>query len=162
MLNPVIIADSGPLISLAIIDQLDLLKQLFERVIVPPAVWDEVTVKGNGMPGALLVSQLTWLEFETPEPQILQPLSILIDPGESEAIALAQVIPNSTVLLDDSRARRVAERLDVPRIGTLGILRRAKINKLINEIKPHIEHLKANHIYMSENLVKAILEDVGE
>lgn len=114
------------------------------------------------MPGALAVSQLTWLEMETPEPQILQPLSILIDPGESEAIALAQVIANSIVLLDDSRARRIAERFDVPRIGTLGILRRAKINGLIDKIKPHIEHLKANNIYMTDNLVNAILKDVGE
>lgn len=162
MLKPVIIADSGPLISLAIINQLDLLKQLFKRVIIPPAVWDEVTVKGRDMPGALAVSQVTWFEFKIPEQQILKPLSILIDPGESEAIALAQMIIESIVLLDDARARRVAERFDVPRIGTLGILRRAKINGLINNIKPYIDHLKENNIYMADNLVNAILKDVGE
>jgi len=162
MLKPVIIADSSPLISLAIIDQLNLLIKLYERVIVPPAVWNEVTVKGRDMPGALAVSQVTWFEIETPEPQILQPLSILIDPGESEAIALAQKISNSIVLLDDSRARRIAERFDVPRIGTLGILRRAKINGMIDKIRPHIEYLKANNIYMAENLVNAILKDVDE
>jgi len=162
MLKPVIIADSSPLISLAIIDQLNLLIKLYERVIVPPAVWNEVTVKGRDMPGAFAVSQVTWFEIETPEPQILQPLSILIDPGESEAIALAQKISNSIVLLDDSRARRIAERFDVPRIGTLGILRRAKINGMIDKIRPHIEYLKANNIYMAENLVNAILKDVDE
>ena len=52
MTKRAIIADSGPLISLAVIDRLELLQQLYQQVLVPPAVWDEVTVKGQGMPGA--------------------------------------------------------------------------------------------------------------
>ena len=114
------------------------------------------------MPGAEAVSQLTWLEIRKPEPQVLQPLSILVDPGEAEAIALAQTITDSIVLLDDSQARRVAERFNIPRIGTLGILRRAKKRGLITAIRPHVEFLKANNIYMADNLVEAIFKDVGE
>ena len=162
MIKPVIVADSGPLISLALIGHLDLLRQLYQQVLVPPAVWHEVTVKGWGMPGAEAVSQLTWLEIRKPEPQVLQPLSILVDPGEAEAIALAQTITDSIVLLDDSQARRVAERFNIPRIGTLGILRRAKKRGLIAAIRPHIEYLKAHNIYMADNLVEAVLRDVGE
>jgi hypothetical protein len=162
MIKPAIIADSGPLISLAIIDQLDLLRQLYQRVLVPPAVWHEVTVKGRGMPGAYAVTQLTWLEIRKPEPQVLQPLSILVDPGEAEAIALAQTVECSVVLLDDSQARRVAERFNIPRIGTLGILRRAKKMGLIDKIRPHVEYLRMNNIYMADNLVEAVLRDVGE
>ena len=52
MREPVAIPDSGPLIALARINQLELLPQLFSKVIVPPYVWTEVTVKGKGMPGA--------------------------------------------------------------------------------------------------------------
>lgn len=162
MIKPAIVADSGPLISLAIIDQLDLLKQLYQQVLVPPAVWHEVTVKGQGMPGAHAVTQLTWLEIRKPEPQVLQPLSILVDPGEAEAIALAQTVAGSIVLLDDSQARRVAERFNIPRIGTLGILRRAKKMRLLEKIRPHVEYLRSNNIYMAENLVEAVLRDVGE
>lgn len=162
MIKPAIIADSGPLISLAIIEQLELLKQLYQQVLVPPAVWHEVTVKGRGMPGAQAIAQLTWIEIRKPEPQVLQPLSILVDPGEAEAIALAQSIADSIVLLDDSQARRVAERFNIPRIGTLGILRRAKKRGLIAAIRPHVEFLKANNIYMADNLVEAVLKDVGE
>ena len=162
MTKSAIIADSGPLISLAVIDRLDLIKQLYPRVIVPPAVWNEVTIKGKGMPGAEAISHLSWLEIQKPEPEILIPLSIIADPGEAEAIALAQTIENSIVLLDDSQARRIAERFDVPRIGTLGILRRAKIEGMVEEIKPMIEQLRDNHIYIAENLIQAILENVGE
>ena len=114
------------------------------------------------MPGAHAVAQLTWLEIRKPEPQVLQPLSILVDPGEAEAIALAQTVAGSIVLLDDSQARRVAERFNIPRIGTLGILRRAKKMGLLEKIRPHVEYLRSNNIYMADNLVAAVLLDVGE
>ena len=59
MINSVIVADSSPLISLAIIEQLELLPQLYQRILAPPAVWNEVTVQGAGLPGSLAVSQVT-------------------------------------------------------------------------------------------------------
>ena len=162
MTNAAIIADSSPLISLAIVEQLELLPQLYQQVLASPAVWDEVTVQGAGLPGAQVFRQLTWLTIQAPEPKMLEPLSILIDRGEAEAIALAQSIPDSTVLLDDAQARRVAERLGVRRIGSLGILRRAKKAGLISEVKVYIEQLRNSGIYIRSNLVEAILRDVGE
>jgi predicted nucleic acid-binding protein len=162
MINQVIIADSSPLISLAIIQQLELLPQLYQRIVIPPAVWEEVTVQGLGLPGAEAVSQLKWIEIETPSPIVLQPLSILVDYGEAEAIALAQSTPNSIVLLDAAQARRIAERLGIPRIGTLGILRRAKKAGLINEMKGYIEQLRNNGMYIRPSIIEAVLRDVGE
>jgi uncharacterized protein len=162
MTNPIIIADSSPLISLAIIEQLELLPQLYQRVLLPPAVWDEVTVQGVGLPGANAVSKITWIEIQTPEANLLEPLSILVDRGEAEAIALAQSIPDSIVLLDDAQARRVAERLGIRRIGTLGILRRAKKAGLVMAFKPYIEELCAQGIYIRQNLINAVLQDLGE
>ncbi|WP_235526264.1 DUF3368 domain-containing protein [Nostoc piscinale] len=130
--------------------------------MLPPAVWDEVTVQGLGLPGSLAVSQLTWLEIPTPDTLILEPLSILVDREEAEAIALAQSIPDSTVLLDDAQARRVAERLGIRRIATLGILRKAKKAGLIVEVKVYIEQLCTNGIYIWPSLIDAVLKDVGE
>lgn len=158
----IIIADSSPLISLALINQLQLLPQLYSEVLIPSAVWDEITVKGRGLAGAYEVSQIKWAEIRSAEVSVLKPLSILLDRGESEVIALALTIPDSVALLDDSRARRVAERLDIKRIGTLGLLRRGKKSGLIDKIRPYIEVLQANNIYISHELIKAILEDVGE
>lgn len=157
-----IVGDSGPLIALAIIGQLDLLRLLYQRVIVPQTVWEEVTVHGAGLPGAREVSQLTWVDIQRAGPQQIQPLAILVDRGEAEAIALALANPGSTVLLDDAQARRVAERFGVDRIGTLGILRRAKKSGLIAAIKPLVGQLQASGIYMRQSLVDAILRDVGE
>ncbi|WP_256875086.1 DUF3368 domain-containing protein [Nostoc sp. C052] len=88
------------------------------------------------------------MEIQAPEALILEPLSILVDRGEAEAIALAQSTPDSTVLLDDAQARRVAERLGIRRIGTVGILRKAKKAGLIVELKVYIEQLRTNGIYI--------------
>jgi uncharacterized protein len=93
-------------------------------------------------------------------------LLILLDLGEAEAIALAIRIPESIVLLivllDDAQARRVAERFGINRIGTLGILRRAKKAGLINAIKPYTVQLQNSGIYIRQNLIDAVLHNVGE
>ncbi|WP_295430203.1 hypothetical protein [uncultured Thiodictyon sp.] len=86
---PVVVADSGPLIALSVIGQLELLRRLYGQVLAPPAVWEEVTVRGRGLPGAHEVGQLSWLEIKAPETALWQGLAILVDRGEAEAVALA-------------------------------------------------------------------------
>jgi predicted nucleic acid-binding protein len=71
MTNSIIVADSSPFISLAIIEQLELLPQLYQRILIPPAVWDEVTIQGVGLPGARAVSQVDWLEIQVPDASTL-------------------------------------------------------------------------------------------
>jgi predicted nucleic acid-binding protein len=162
MTNSAIIADSGPLIALSIIGQLRVLPRLYERVIIPAAVWNEVVVQGAGLPGADAVMCCDWLEQISASREALAPLSILVDRGEAEAFAIAQTIEGCTVLLDDAQARRVSERLGIPRIGTLGILRRAKKTGLIEHLKPYIQIMQENGIYIRPTLVDAVLRDVGE
>jgi predicted nucleic acid-binding protein len=162
MTNSTIIGDSSPLIALSIIGQLELLPKLYSRVVIPQKVWDEITVQGIGLPGVAAIGQLDWLIIEKSAPETVKPLAILLDPGEAEAIALAISLPESTVLLDDAQARRVAERFSVNRIGTLGILRRAKKAGLINAIKPYAVQLQNSGIYIRQSLIDAVLQDVGE
>lgn len=162
MTKNTIVGDSSPLIALSIIQQLELLPKLYQRVVIPHKVWEEITINGAGLPGALAISQLDWLIIEKPAQELLTPLSILLDPGEAEAIALAMSLPESTVLLDDAQARRVAERFGVNRIGTLGVLRRAKKAGLVDVIKPYILQLQKSGIYIRQSLVDAVLHDVGE
>ena len=135
---------------------------LFRRVLIPPAIWEEVTVQGAGLPRVQAVSALSWLEIQVPAPSLVRPLAILVDRGEAEAIALALDNPDSTVLLDDAQARRVAERVGVARIGTRGILRRSKIAGLAGPIRPHVWMLQVNGIFIRQQLADAVLRDLGE
>ncbi|XOF33920.1 MAG: DUF3368 domain-containing protein [Candidatus Electrothrix sp. YB6] len=156
------VADSGPLVCLARIDQLDLLPGLFAEVLIPPEVWQEVTVRGRHYPGAYKVSQAGWLKIRAPVPQLVKPLSIFVGKGEAQAIALAQTTAGCTVLLDDLRARKVAQRLDVPQIGTLGLLLRAKRRGLLDSIRLRLEALVENGIYIRQELIDAVLKEAGE
>jgi predicted nucleic acid-binding protein len=65
---------------------------------------------------------------------MVKPLSILVDDGEAQAIALAQTIPDSIILQDDACARKIAHRVNLKQIGTIGLLLRAKRVGLINKI----------------------------
>ncbi len=129
---------------------------------MPPAVRDEITLYSREAPGAAVIRQATWIELEVPDQLQVEPLTILVDRGEAEAIALAQRLSDALLLLDDARARRVAERLGIRRIGTVGLLRRAKKAGLIPEVKPHLEALMANGIYIHRALIEAVLKDLGE
>ncbi len=162
MPDTVAVADSGPLICLARINQLELLPRLFAKILVPPEVWDEVTVRGQGHPGAYEVSKATWLTIQEPDPQLVKPLSILVDAGEAQAIALAQITADCTILLDDARARKIAQRLSIKQIGTIGLLLRAKRRGVVETIRPHIDALVENGIYIRKELIDAVLKNAGE
>ncbi len=162
MHEAVIVPDSSPLIGLARIGQLDILPQLSSRVLVPQFVWEEVTIRGSGAPGSVEVKQATWIEVQVVDPMLVEPFTILVDRGESEAIALARTIPNSLLLLDDSRAWWIAERLGIRRTGTGGLLRRAKEAGLIDRLRPQLEALQANGIWIRRELIDAVLREAGE
>ena len=91
--------------------------------------------------------------------QLLLPV---LDRGEAEVIALAQIVEDCTVVLDDSRARKIAEWLGLRQIGTVGLLLRAKRRGLTERIKPHLEALIANGIYIRKELIEAVLKEAGE
>jgi predicted nucleic acid-binding protein len=156
------IADSGPLISFARINELELLPRLFSKIFVPPEVWNEVTARGQGLAGAYEISQARWITIQAPDPHLVSPLSILVDAGEAETIALAQTIPDCIILLDDSRARKIAKRLKIRQIGIVGLLLRAKRLGLVKKIKPYLVSLLKNGIYIRQELIDAALNDVGE
>jgi uncharacterized protein len=136
-----IIADSSPLIGLARIGLLKLLPQLARRVVVPQAVLAEVTSARADAPGAAEVAAQPWLEVQSVDPVVLAPLLILVGRGEAEAISLAQREPDGVLLMDDLRARKLAHRLGLRRMGTVALLAEAKREGLIPQLKPALDGL---------------------
>ncbi|MGH9948690.1 MAG: DUF3368 domain-containing protein [Pyrinomonadaceae bacterium] len=143
-------ADSTCLIGLERVSKTDLIPQLFEPVLIAPEIAREF---GRRMPWAIYVS--------APDPNEVVALSMLVDSGEAEAIAVA--IENDCLLItDDKQARKVARSLDLQVIGTVGILIRAKQQGLIESIKPIIDSLEATGFHISRTLIREALEIVGE
>jgi predicted nucleic acid-binding protein len=157
-----IIADSGPLIALARVGQLDLLPRLFQVVRIPEAVMREVTQgAAEGRPGASEVRSAPWIEVVGVSAAATAGYELLVDAGEAAAIALAKS-EGGLLLMDDDRGRRLAIRLGLAVKGTLGILIVAKRRGHIPTVRPLLEGLVANGIRLSVKLVEATLREAGE
>ena len=86
----------------------------------------------------------------------------MVDKGEASAIALAHEIENKYLITDDLEARKLAIKLGLSIIGTLGVLLRAKQVGYINAVKPFIELMKQTDFRMSDDLYRTVLRKAGE
>lgn len=82
--------------------------------------------------------------------------------GEVEAMALYKFLSADFLLIDDHRARLIAETNDIRCIGALGILLLAKQKKHINEIFSYIQIIKESPIHYSDELLAKVLQLAGE
>jgi predicted nucleic acid-binding protein len=157
----IVVADSSPLIALAIIESLQLLDSLYQSIYAPQAVFDEVTQPGKIQSGKLK---------EYLESRLLPVKNILavaafqteLGPGESEAIVCAMENKADYILLDDHKARKTARLNGLPVVGSIGVLILAKRHNLIPAIKPYIDTLRMNGIWISSSVVKTALSAVDE
>lgn len=157
-----IVCNAGPLIALAGIGQVKLLRGLFEQVLVPPEVRAEVVAGGPGGVGADLF-RAAWLEV-TPLLKTVDPLLVsLLDSGEAATIALAVEHSASMVLMDEVKERRVARNVyGLAVIGTGRLLVEAKRAALIPQVRPLLEQMRNNGYWISESIVAEILRTAGE
>jgi len=158
-----VVSNAGPLITLATMGKLDLLKGLFARVYIPEAVYDEVVVRGNGEPGSREVDAAEWIETCVVEDRLS--VSLLrdeLDAGESEVIVLAEEFGARYVLLDDRLARRKTMRLGLSTTGTLGVLLMSKEAGLIAQIKPILDELRETDFRMSSTVYREVLVKAHE
>jgi hypothetical protein len=150
----VVVSDASALIALEQIGQLALLERLFAALLIPPAVARE-TAAGGTRP--------TWIhERPLAQPLSSQVLRASLGPGESEAISLALEAHADLLIVDDRPARRLAQGLGIPIIGTLGVLFAAKRKGIITAVRPHISALLAADFRVAPDLVDRILADAGE
>lgn len=160
MKSPLVVSNSSPLIALG---RLDLLPSLFVTVVIPEAVHHEVVVAAPMEAGAALLAQAPWLRVhsiqDTGKRDYL--LSIL-DPGEAEALVLAQEMGADWLLLDEIKARAAARRLSLPIIGTAGLLVAAKDHGLLPQVKPLLDNLQTHDFRLSEQVYQTILKQAGE
>ena len=116
-MHKTIISDTSCLILLSNIGELDLLKKLYRNIVTTIEVANEF---GQPLPD--------WIEIKTPTNlHYQQILEIQIDKGEASAIALAIEFTDCMLIIDDYKARKVAEKLGIKITGTIGIIIKAKL-----------------------------------
>lgn len=143
------------------IQQLDLLAKLYENIIVPEAVWQEVEVGKDGSFYADLTS-FAWISIQ--EIQKREGLDYLtdLDKGEAEVIVLAREIDADLVIIDEILGRQYAEHFGLTLTGTIGILLRAKKEGHVHALRPLLEQLQSNGVWLSNNVIKEVLILAGE
>ena len=126
---PAVVVDSSVLITLAAGGQFHLLREFYTTLYVPPEVWHEVTdaPKAYGTNETRDAREAGWLIILTPVSLTpVQALPFNLQPGETEALALAVELTDALLLVDDAQGRRAARALGIHYTGTLGVLLRAK------------------------------------
>ena len=160
----IVVSNASPIIGLAAIGHLDLLRLLYGKVIIPKAVYREISVSGAGQPGAQELRSLDWIETRrvTDESRCLS-LETELGRGEAEAIILAIELKADLLLMDERRGRIVASRLGLKLVGLMGVVLEAKHRGLIPAVKPVVDDLTAKAGFrISGPLYHRVLQAAGE
>jgi len=158
-----VIVNSTPIISLSIVDKLDLLSKLYEQVCIPKAVYDEVCKEGESQVGAKALRNADFIKVVSiKNVEAREFFSTRLHKGEIEVMILAKELRADLIIIDDYQARKHAKYLDLNITGTLGVLLKSKKNNHVESIKPLMDKLIKNDIYIGDNLYKKILNIAGE
>ncbi|MBI3490947.1 MAG: DUF3368 domain-containing protein [Acidobacteria bacterium] len=156
----IVVSDTSPLNYLVLIDLQHILPRLFERILIPEAVRQEL--QSTAAPDAIkrfLEAEPAWLETRLAseiDPKLLQ-----LDPGEREAIALALAASADVVLLDERKGRQAARERRLAVSGTLGVLDLAARRGLVS-FSEALLRLERTTFRASPRLISRIREKSSE
>jgi predicted nucleic acid-binding protein len=157
-----VICNTSPIQYLHQLQLLHILPALAGRVIIPPAVVEELSqgrTSGINLPD---VNVLKWVEIRRPVSELAVPLVTDLGSGETEVLMLALEMREAVVVLDYDLARRVAETLGLRLTGTLGLLLDAKKAGLISAIAPLLDQLQTLRFRVAPHTRVAVLKLAGE
>lgn len=158
----IVVADAGPLIALARVEQLSLLAALYGQIVVPEGVLTELCLESH-RPGARLLSDgfaqglLRTHPLPADSTAELARLRRVLDAGESAAILLAQVLACRFLLIDERRGRVMARRRGIPVVGVAGVLLAAKRRGLLETVQPILLALSRQGYRLSDALITEVL-----
>lgn len=154
-----VVSDTSPLLNLALIERLDLLKTQFSSITIPTQVWEELT---DGEAALNSIRDLRKEEFltivEVAESDLFIEIRRELDRGETAAICYAIQQEADLLLVDEKEGRRVARRHDLEVTGVLGILLKGA-NAGNVELKEELDALREAGFWISEDLYSRVLRE---
>jgi len=157
----IVVADTSPINYLILIDQITILETRYGRILIPHAVLDEMLnpdAPANVRTWAR--NPPHWLEIASPSKPLNPPIEKL-DPGESEAIALAEELRADWLLIDDAAGRDEASGRGLQTVGTLGILRDAHRGGLL-DLRASLDRLLAAGFRANRTLVQDLIDSINQ
>jgi predicted nucleic acid-binding protein len=154
----IVVADSGPPHYLILIEQIELLRRFYGKVVIPDAVANELRAAGSPSTVRNWIAHLPEWVVVTPVPQEeIESITDDLDLGERSAIALAGTIHADLLLIDDAAGRAEATRRSLRVTGTLGVLRAAAEQGIV-DVPDMLSKLKATSFYVDDDLINAIFD----
>lgn len=161
-----VVSNTSPVSNLATIGRLDVLRERFGEVLIPPAVWQELgRLEHFGAKRAVDgAANAGWLKVQTlSNHQLARALGSALDPGESEAIALAVESSADLLVMDESAGRAASRSLGVPLTGTIGLLLKEKRDGRIPSLGDEMDRLVGEAgFYLSDGIRHMFLKAAGE
>ena len=160
--SKVVVTNTTPLIALAAATgNLEVLRALYTRVVVPYEVADEIRAGGKEAFGLDVFQQASWLEIN-PAPVILPPyLQNTLDRGEASVIQTALQNGITKVCIDETIGRRVARLSNLNVTGSIGILLKAKSMGYPLSIPEAINRMREHGVWLSQEVIRFALENRG-
>lgn len=157
-----VVSDTSPLLNLALIGRLDLVRRQFARVTVPEEVWDELLAGEDGVEALRSLKTDETLEVvSTEKDPLFTEFQHSLDRGEAAALAYAVEVDAELVLLDEREARQAARRHDIPTTGAIGVLLRAARNGEVS-LQSELDALRSAGFWISDELYEDVLEQRDE
>ena len=156
-----VVSNTTPIISLLKINQLEVLQELYKEIYVPNEVFQEVEA-GKSKNFYEDLSKLEWVNIVKIKDEVAVKSFIDLDAGEAEAIILASEINADLIILDEKLGRLYATNMGLRITGTIGVLIKAKQSGLLSNIRPLIDELINQGIWINEKLKHEVLKIVGE
>jgi len=151
----IVVADSGPLHYLILLEHTELLRRFYGQVLVPEPVAKELSAAGAAaIVREWITEPPTCVDVRPVAPEAVSMITDDLDPGERAAIALAETVHADLLLIDEAAGRAEAKRRNLPVTGTLGVLRAGAEQGLVNVPEP-LEQLRTTSFYLNETRVNA-------
>ena len=158
----IVVADTTPIISFAKICRFDLLEKMFGEILLPRAVYDELTLNSEYNDEANMIYSakiFKIVEIENDKHVSLLRRATGLDLGESEAIVYCDENSCDLLLVDEIKARAVAENMNIKIMGTIGILKAARKLGYINkdDVLEIVDIFRRSHRHISDSLLEELL-----
>jgi predicted nucleic acid-binding protein len=152
----IVVADSGPLHYLILLEHIELLRRFYGQVLVPEPVANELSAAGApAVVREWITESPTWVDVRPVPPDVVSMITDDLDPGERAAIAIAEAVHADLLLIDEAAGRAEAKRRHLRVTGTLGVLRAGAEQGLVN-VPELLVRLKATSFYLDEALLNAV------
>ena len=160
----IVVSDTSVIYGLFVIEKLELLERLYNKIVIPEAVYEELLKFKSYSSKVSALKNLKWIKVAKPTNlDLLIALRKDLDIGEAEAITLAKELYVDFLLIDEIKGRKIAKQMGLKIIGLLGILTQAKNEGLVRSVKQLMDELKIKaNFWISSKLYNKVLEITNE